>query len=73
MLQRETGDIPAKYRLWQPEITDGEQKYQAVNYYQTTKLTPPGIDTSSPKLSKTNYLTKAAGVFLPMKWEWENP
>uniref|UniRef100_A0A093VGA7 Putative SWI/SNF-related matrix-associated actin-dependent regulator of chromatin subfamily A member 3-like 1 n=1 Tax=Talaromyces marneffei PM1 TaxID=1077442 RepID=A0A093VGA7_TALMA len=30
MLQRETGDIPDKYRLWQPEIIDGAQKYRHV-------------------------------------------
>ncbi|KAF3400768.1 putative SWI/SNF-related matrix-associated actin-dependent regulator of chromatin [Talaromyces pinophilus] len=30
MLQRETGDIPDKYRLWRPEMVDGEQKYRHI-------------------------------------------
>ncbi|EED22940.1 helicase, putative [Talaromyces stipitatus ATCC 10500] len=28
MLQRETGDIPDKYRLWQPDIVEGGQRYR---------------------------------------------
>ncbi|KAI9376650.1 SNF2 family N-terminal domain-containing protein [Aspergillus egyptiacus] len=27
MMQRETGDIPDKYRLWQPRMVDGEELY----------------------------------------------